>query len=313
MTETTTAPATPGNMATIDKLPGIEVYLLEIGPDVARELLDLNTDGQRTLSTDAVERYATDMVTMDWIFNGAPILISDNNELLDGQHRLSAIIESGESQVVLIVRGVNAAAMTTIDAGRKRSYADSLKILKFSNHATLAGINARNWYWFHGNYGSRGVARIGDPKFLSATPSNAQKNFWMETVEKAYEISFPAAATFANRAYTQRPGISKGTYGLSWIILSGIDKDLREKFFHELLVESESSKSGYPIVALQNRLARLRPREEWSQVDQLDAIFTAYNYWLAGKELKTLMPPRPVRFDTLQMPEGWTELEIPSA
>ncbi len=95
---------------------------------MAAELLALNTKGQRTISRDAVERYAVDMSTLDWVFNGAAILISNTNELLDGQHRLSAIIESGENQVVLIVRGIDPVAMATIDAGRKRSYADSLKI-----------------------------------------------------------------------------------------------------------------------------------------------------------------------------------------
>lgn len=299
-------------MATHDKLEGIEVYLLEITPEVAAELLALNAKGQRTISAAAVERYATDMATLDWIFNGAPILISNTNELLDGQHRLSAIIESGESQVVLIVRGVDPMAMATIDAGRKRSYADSLKIRGYANHTAVAAINARVWYWFHGNYGTRGVARVAEPKYLSSTPSNAQKDFWMAQVEQAYGIKIAHAATFANRAYGLRRGISTGTYGLAWVLLSGIDKDLREKFFHELLVESESSKSGYPVQALINRLGRLRPREEFSQVDQLDALFTAYNFWAAGRELTTLTPPRPVRFDKLELPEGYKELEMPA-
>lgn len=300
-------------MATHDKLPGIEVYLVEITPEIAAELLSHNTKGQRTISRDAVERYATDMATLDWIFNGAPILISNENELLDGQHRLSAIIESGESQVVLIVRGVDPMAMATIDAGRKRSYADSLKIREFANHTSVASINARVWYWLHGNYGTRGVARVADPKYLSSTPSNAQKDFAMVTVEKAYDITIPHAAKFAIKAYGLRRGISVGTYGLAWVILSGIDKDLREKFFHELLVESESPKSGYPIVALQNRLSRLKPREDFSQVDQLDALFTTYNRWVRGEALTTVTPPRPVRFDTLELPEGYTELEVPKA
>jgi hypothetical protein len=296
-------------MITHDKLPGIEAYLLDVNAEVAAELLKHNTKGQRTISRDAVERYATDMATLDWVFNGAPILISKDNELLDGQHRLSAIVESGESQILLIVRGVDPEAMATIDAGRRRSYADSLKIRDFANHTVVAGVASRNWYWFHGNYGTRGVARVADPKYLSSTPSSAQKDFWMKTVEKAYDITFPAVATFANRANSQRPGISKGTYGLAWIVLSGIDKDLREQFFHELLVESASSKSGYPIVALANRLARIKPREEFSHADQLDALFTTYNHWVAGKALLTLTPPRPIRFDRLEMPEGYKELE----
>lgn len=133
-------------VVTHEKLPGIEVYLLDIGPDVARELLELNTKGQRTISKDAVERYAVDMSTLDWLFNGAAILISNSNELLDGQHRLTAIIESGESQVLLIVRGIDPAAMVTIDAGRKRSYADGLRIRGYANHTTVAAIASRVWY-----------------------------------------------------------------------------------------------------------------------------------------------------------------------
>ncbi len=66
-------------------------------------------------------------------------------------------------------------------------------------------------------------------------------------------------------------------------------------------------------MALTNRLSRLKPREEFSQVDQLDALFTTYNYWVAGKALDTLTPPRPVRFDRLELPEGYQELEVPNA
>lgn len=291
------------------ELPGVEAYLVKIGPDDAKAMLERNTKGQRSISTAAVERYAIDMASLDWVFNGAPILFSTENELLDGQHRLSAIVASGEPQIVLVVTGIDPTAMVTIDAGRKRSYADSLKIRGFSNHAALATIANKNWHWHHGNYGLRGVGRVADPKFLSSTPSNAQKDFWMDKVEKAYGITLSHAATFAVGAYQKRPGISASTYGLAWVVLSSINKDWRDGFFHELLVESKSPNSGYPIVALTNRLGRLKPNERFDPVDQLDAIFTAFNFWLSGREIKTLMPPRPVRWDRLAIPENWTELE----
>lgn len=297
-------------VATHPKLEGIEVYLAEVGPEAANELLALNSKSQRSLSRLAVERCAVDMVTGDWMFNGASILISNAGELIDGQHRLTAIVESGEPQVLMIVRGVHPEAMSTVDTNRRRTYADVLKIAGYANHVTLAAINGRNWQWFHGNYGVSGTARVREPQFLSATPSNAQKDLWMHTVQKAYDITFPAAAKFAQRAYHNRRGITAATYGLSWIILSGINKDLREQFFHELITESASSKSGYPIVALANRLNRLRPGNDFSPVDQLDALFTTYNAWVQGKTLMTLSPPRPVRFDTVEIPDGYTELEI---
>src|SRR5687767_4578505 len=248
---------------THDEAPGIEVYFLRVDPSVAKELLALNTKGQRTISSAAVERYAADMVTQDWIINGDTIRISKDNELLDGQHRLSSIVASGEAQVLLIVHGIDKDAMLTIDTGRKRSYADHLKMDGVSNHAMTAAIIGRSWFWYRGNYAVRNVSRVSNPQFLGATPSHAQKDAHKAAVEQRFEITFEAAAAFGVKAYGKRPGISASTYGIAWVILSGMDRiareageesDLRELFFHEVLVESKSSKMGYPIQALLNRL-----------------------------------------------------------
>lgn len=292
-----------------DKAPGIEVYFLEVTPDIARELLDLNTKGQRTISAAAVERYAADQVTGDWFINGDTIKISSENELLDGQHRLSAIVESGEAQVLLIVHGLDKEAMATIDAGRKRTYADLLKMKGISNHTIVAALNGRIWHWFHGNYSLRGVGRIANPQHLNSTPSNAQKDMWMAKIQGAYGITIEAAAAFGVKAYQKRPGISSSTYGFAWIILSGIDKDLRESFFHEVTVEAASPKLGYPIQALHNRLNRLKKGDSFDNVTQLDALFSVYNAWLKGKQMETVRPPYPVRWNILETPVDYKELD----
>lgn len=301
---------------TDEKAPGIEVYFLEVTPEVAAEMLSRNTKNQRTISAMAVERYASDMTTQEWLINGETIKFSDKNELIDGQHRLEAIKASGESQVLIIVWGLDAEAMATIDTGRKRSYADQLKRREIANHTTVASINNRLWHWFHGNYGIRGVGRIANPQHLNSTPSNAQKDYWMAKIEQAYGITIEAAAAFGHKASSRRPGISPSTYGFAWVILSGIDldrrsqgeeSDLRELFFHELLVESASPKLGYPIQALHNRLNRIKG-DSFDNVDQLDAIFTVFNKWVKGQSMETVRPPRPVRWNILETPEGYKEL-----
>lgn len=299
---------TPANMATHPGLPGVEAYLIEVDAELAAELLKLNTDGQRRMSDLAIERYATDMVADAWVFNGAAVLVTDENELIDGQHRLRAIIDSDESQVLLIVRGVSKDAMETVDTNRRRSYSDMLFMRKIKNHATVAGIASAAWHWYHGNYGDKGVARIPNAQFVSSTPSNNGKNVWMEKVEQAYGITFEQAAAFAVKIARERTGITASTWGLFWIILSGIDKDLREKFLWELELGRQPSEISQPVMALINRLARIKVREKISRTDQLDALFTVYNDWLNGRQSKTITPPRPVRVDTLEMPEGFKEL-----
>lgn len=299
--------------------PGIEVYFAYITPEGAKELLKLNTKGQRTVSAATVESYATDMGTHDWDFNGDTIKISNTNELIDGQHRLSSIILSQEPQVMLVVWGLDPDVMETIDSGRKRTFADQLKRKSVSRHTLTAAIISRSWWWFRGNYGARNVGRVEKPLFLGTNPSNAQKFAHMAAVEAKLEISFEAAAAFGHKAADRRPGISASTWGLAWVILTSIDRarraagdesDLREEFFHEILVEAKSSKMGYAIQALHNRLNRTA-KGELDNIDQLDMLFEVFNRWYNNQELTTLRkPPRPLRWNLLQMPEGFQEIQF---
>lgn len=291
------------------ELPGVHIYLVMMTPIVAREILQTNTKGQRTISAATVERYASDMTTDDWIFNGAPILISSNNELIDGQHRLTAIVESNTPQMLLVVAGVDASAMATIDAGRKRSYADILKMRKFANHAIVAALTARVWQWYNGNYGVGNCARVPKPTHLGSAPSHAQRDHWMAKIEKAHEITFAHAAKFAIGAYNKRRGISASTYALAWVVLSGVDKDLRDSFFTELLDGSDDTRSGSPLAALHNRLNRIKPREDFGPVDQLNALFQTYNAWVLNRPLVTVTTPRPIRFNTLAVPVDYKEID----
>lgn len=310
---TTTPTMIPGRI-TNEELPGIEIYLLKVDAELAAELLSNNAEGQRNISAATAERYAADMATMDWMFNGAPILLSNKGKLLDGQHRLTAIKKSGIPQILLIVAGVDAQAMATIDAGRKRSYSDILKIREIPNHSTVAALTARVWHWFHGNYGVSNVARVANPLYLGSAPSHAQRDYWMHKIEAEYEITFSHAAKFAMSAYSKRRGISAGTYALAWVLLSGVGdnkgqaKSMRDAFFNELLDGSDDTRTGNPTVAVHNRLNLIKPREEFTSVDQLHILITAYNAWVKGTRLDTVKPLRPVRWNALALPVDYKEI-----
>lgn len=310
---TSTTLAIPGRL-TNEELPGVEIYLLRVDAELAKEMLAKNAKGQRSISKITAERYAADMETDDWLFNGAPIMISNKGELLDGQHRLTAIAESGVAQILLIVAGVDAHAMATIDAGRKRSYADLLRIRGVSNPSVVAALTARVWHWFHGNYGVPNVARIGNPLHLGSAPSHAQRDFWMAKIEETYEITFVHAAKFASNAYSKRRGISTGTYALAWVLMSGVGdnlaqaKSMRDAFFNELLEGTDDTRSGNPVVAVHNRLNRLQPRDTFNSVDQLHVLITAYNAWVKSTSLVTVNALRPVRWNALAVPVDYKEI-----
>lgn len=98
---------------------------VRITPEQATELLALNHKN-RTIRKTYVKGLAETLKHGQFTFNGATIVISDNGHLLDGQHRLKAIETSGVPAWTLLVRGVPAEAMPTIDQGTPRTAADIL-------------------------------------------------------------------------------------------------------------------------------------------------------------------------------------------
>ncbi len=97
-----------------------------ITPDMAMDLLQHNTLN-RPLSDGHVKRLANQIITGKWRFNGDTIKIADTKAVVDGQHRLWAIIESKIAVYSLIVFGVSEDAFSTVDTLRKnRSGADIL-------------------------------------------------------------------------------------------------------------------------------------------------------------------------------------------
>jgi hypothetical protein len=142
-----------------------------ITPEVAKEWLDKNTNN-RPISQGRVELYAEDMRNGRWTGeNGQTIVFSSTGELMDGQHRLSAIVASGKSQRMLVVRDVRKAAFDTIDNGRARTPGDILALEGIKNSTLVASI-ARSAYLYIAGYSQRSssVSRIELTDFVTANP-----------------------------------------------------------------------------------------------------------------------------------------------
>jgi hypothetical protein len=76
---------------------------------------------------------ASELLSGNWKVNGQAIIIAENENVLDGQHRLMACIEAGIPFETLVVYGVKEEAFATIDTGAVRSGADAL-CLHFSEY-----------------------------------------------------------------------------------------------------------------------------------------------------------------------------------
>lgn len=94
-----------------------------ITPMLAEKYLERNVNNYRSLNRRKVHMYARDMANNEWQENGEAIKFNVRGELVDGQHRLHAVIESGARVNMMVIRGV-AEDVTIYDCGKNRSMRD---------------------------------------------------------------------------------------------------------------------------------------------------------------------------------------------
>lgn len=104
-----------------------------VSPDTATEWLGFNTHN-RNVRTSWVDKLAETLVD----YHPAPIVRNCDGTLLDGQHRLMAIVKSGTPRWMLVVNNVPAEIQNIIDTGKTRSSGDVLGLNGFQNRNNLA-------------------------------------------------------------------------------------------------------------------------------------------------------------------------------
>ena len=93
----------------------MEVQVKTITPSYARKLLN-NNPSNRLIRARAVESMARDISNGKWQLTGESIKISSDGSLIDGQHRLSAVIKADTPIQCLVCYQVDLESMTVIDS-----------------------------------------------------------------------------------------------------------------------------------------------------------------------------------------------------
>lgn len=110
-------------------------------PALASRMLTKN-EGNRKVSVKNVSRWARVMKEGRWILNGETVKVSASGRLYDGQHRLSAVVESGMTVPMFVVRDLpEVGVFQTIDNGKLRNGGDTLSAAGCEKHmAVIAAV-----------------------------------------------------------------------------------------------------------------------------------------------------------------------------
>lgn len=104
----------------------------KITPAVAKGYLADNRSN-RPLSFRTVDGYAAAMRRGDWLLNGEAVKFDADGKLVDGQHRLAAVLRSDIACEFVVIRGLSPDVFKTLDTGRNRTASDVLSIAKVPN------------------------------------------------------------------------------------------------------------------------------------------------------------------------------------
>ena len=91
---------------------GLSVEVEIITPANAEAYLKNNAK-HRKIKQKKVNEYIQEMQDGKWRLNGKVIIFDSNGRLLNGQHRLSAVAQSGVPLTILVVRGVDPSVLET--------------------------------------------------------------------------------------------------------------------------------------------------------------------------------------------------------
>jgi len=111
----------------------------QLDHDTCEKLIASTPDIQRIIKRSNMQKIKHDIEAGKWRQTGVPLIISDRDALVDGQHRVLLFLATDFYPEVLVVRGVDhEEAYKAIDVGVPRTMADVFKAYKIPNYSTAA-------------------------------------------------------------------------------------------------------------------------------------------------------------------------------
>lgn len=275
-----------------------------ITPERAREYLKRNVRNRR-IADYQVEALARDMASGQWFISQGAIAFDWDGNLVDGQHRLLACVRAGVPFTTWVVRGVDPRSMIAIDTGRKRTFADNLKIQGTKNYTVVAAV--MRYLMVAEKRGLGTAVRKGS---IKDRPTSQE----LQAFTDAHPDEVRFVQQFSNKKSSlQFLGVSYTVLAVLHIAISKTGGDyLTSCFFKQLADRGRGSKSGNPADICRESLRQMREGkrtgEQISSYVQAGMVVKAWNKWANGESAKL------IKFTAAgRNPEKFPEIKVASS
>lgn len=244
-----------------------------ITPEIAKTMLGENVNNRR-ISRDNVNLFAREMRNGEWRFNGEALKFGKDGRLLDGQHRLLAVIAADKPLTTLVIRGLEDETQQTMDSGKTRTLGDVLTLRGEKNSTQLASL-ARAVY-------------LADQLGMEAAAQNDLKPTRGEIISFIDQTPQLADVLAASRAFRSQSGdmLTSSMFASLWWTFAHIDTDAANRFFMSL-ASGANLQADDPILILRNTLMAQPHKAGRSARDNRVRIaaltIKAWNKWRKGK------------------------------
>lgn len=269
---------------------------VEVTPKIAAQWLGKLFEGQRGVSRTHVEVLAAEMKAGVWMDTGSQGIVFDYyDRLIDGQHRLLAIIESGVTVTMSVVRGVDPQAYLHMDENTKVRQA-SAYLVGFTRPKVC--VTAYRLYLDYDNLQKKALQGQAGRGFLAFGRRSGIK--WKADREKVLawcirhkaQLEHVVGKVTTKEAKAALPPTSVAAGFYLWLYLKNPEK--ADEFFTRLIEGVDFQGRNDPVYLLQRSIMQLKEQSKASMGTAVPhfrwggLLITAWNAFISGEKLDKL-------------------------
>jgi hypothetical protein len=244
-----------------------------ITPVRAAEWLEANTTN-RPLSRPVVRSFAEAMRRGDWLVTHQGVAFDVNGVLVDGQHRLAAIIEADQPVEMTVFTDVPEGTFDVLDTGKRRNAADVLAIEGEKNSIMLAAMVRTVWLYHNRpdlNW-SGGAAAVTNHQIVQTLEQHSKLRDFLGVGEQI------ASAT----------GMIKSAAGAASYLVEQATKRSDLTGWYDGIIEGDGLTKGDPRLQFRRAMFNMTRRHAGQPIRRRDTrehvalYLKAFNAWHTG-------------------------------
>jgi hypothetical protein len=250
-----------------------------ITPARAAQWLEANTTN-RPLSRAVVRSFADAMRRGEWLVTHQGIAFDDSGVLVDGQHRLAAIVEADRPVELTVFTDVAEGTFDVLDIGKRRTAADVLAI-EGEKHSILLAAMVRIVWLYHNRPDltwTGGAAGVSNHQVVQTLEQHPKLRDFLGLGEEI------AAAT----------GMIKSAAGAGSYLVEEASRSSDLTAWYDGVIDGAGLRKGDPRLQLRRVMFNMARRQAGQPLRRRDTrehvalYIKAFNAWRTGEPLPHL-------------------------